>query len=312
MDLQQLRSFVEVATLGSIARAALILHRSPPGVSRHVQLLEQDLGTPLFQRRARGMDLTEAGARLLPEARAIIRRLETLRADLRGQPTDLAGSCAIGTSSTFGAVIFGEIAVELRRRHPRIALRMVEGDTFVLTPMLETDNLDIALMIDPIRRPGLIYRALLSEQVFLIGPPGDAALAGLARCTPGDLAGRPLATFIPEQGRRAVIERAARMAHVEPQVLWEIETMGTVVDLVQHGLCYGLVTAKALEGIAPEAAPAAVPVDGLHFTRWLVMERARAEMPIPRAVAAVMAESVLKLVPRTDSVTHAAGATDPI
>lgn len=165
-------------------------------------------------------------------------------------------------------------------------------------------------MIDPIRRPGLNYRALLSEQVFLIGPPGDAALTSMRRCSPADLAGRPLATFIPEQGRRALIERAARMCDVEPQVRWEIETMGTVIDLVLHGLCYGLVTAKALEAVPDAARLPAVPVDGLRFTRWLVMERMRAEMPIPRAVAAVMVATVLRMVPESDCVTHAPGLDD--
>jgi len=75
MELYQLRSFVTVAELGQLTRAAERLHVSQPALSAQIKSLEDELGTVLFERGAGGMALTPAGRHLLPQAERVLRSL---------------------------------------------------------------------------------------------------------------------------------------------------------------------------------------------------------------------------------------------
>lgn len=82
MSLLQLESFVVVAEEGNTHRAARRLSISQPPLSRRIRALEEELGLPLFERTPRGMALAEAGERLLPRARRLLRDVDALRSDM--------------------------------------------------------------------------------------------------------------------------------------------------------------------------------------------------------------------------------------
>lgn len=75
MDLKRLRCFQEVAAAGSLSHASDRLRLAQPALSRHISLLEQEIGVPLFTRYGRGMQLTEAGAALLARIDGPLRQL---------------------------------------------------------------------------------------------------------------------------------------------------------------------------------------------------------------------------------------------
>ncbi|HEY3715028.1 MAG TPA: LysR family transcriptional regulator [Jatrophihabitantaceae bacterium] len=100
MELRQLEYFAEVAELLNFGRAAERLHVGQPAVSQQIQRLERELGQPLFDRSARTVRLTEAGQRLLPEARAVLAAVERARAAAQGGPA--SGPLRLGTSTGLG------------------------------------------------------------------------------------------------------------------------------------------------------------------------------------------------------------------
>ena len=79
MSLAQIRSFVVVAEEGHLTRAARRLHVSQPPLTRSIRSLEDELGTPLFERTPRGMRLLPAGATFLDHARGILRAVDAAR-----------------------------------------------------------------------------------------------------------------------------------------------------------------------------------------------------------------------------------------
>src|SRR6476659_1258173 len=99
VELYQLRSFVEVADLGHLTRAADKLHISQPALSAQIKALEDELGVALFERTPTGMVLTAAGQRLLPEAEKVVAAAVSLRSQAKAFQGEAGGRARVGTLS---------------------------------------------------------------------------------------------------------------------------------------------------------------------------------------------------------------------
>lgn len=122
LELRLLRSFVTVAETGNVGRAATRLHISQPPLTRQIQQLERDLGVQLFERGARGVELTDAGALFLEEARNLL-----LLAEQAKERVQQAGRGEMGRFDVaiFGSAIFDmipQILLAFRRQHPQVNL----------------------------------------------------------------------------------------------------------------------------------------------------------------------------------------------
>ena len=96
MDFKQLRALLTIADTGSVTRAAELLNIVQPAVSRQLRLLEEDVGTALFERGRNRMELTESGRILVEYARRAPHNLDRARAEITPQPGEVAGIVTIG------------------------------------------------------------------------------------------------------------------------------------------------------------------------------------------------------------------------
>jgi DNA-binding transcriptional LysR family regulator len=122
MDTQNLKAFVEVAAARSFSAAADRLHVTQPAISKRVHLLEQQLGTLLFDRIGRQVSLTEAGRTLLPHAQAILARMASARQALADLDADTKGLLKIITSHHIGLHRLPRVLREFSERYPRVEL----------------------------------------------------------------------------------------------------------------------------------------------------------------------------------------------
>ena len=99
MELQNLRAFIQVAEAGSFSLAAERLHLTQPAVSKRIALLEEELGSPLFDRIGRNVSLTEAGEALLPHARNVEQQLRAAEQSVRDLSGDVAGQLRISQAT---------------------------------------------------------------------------------------------------------------------------------------------------------------------------------------------------------------------
>ena len=161
MDIKQLRAFLAIADTGSITRASETLHLVQPALSRQLRMLEDELGTPLFERTPRGMELTDAGARLVERARRALREIDGARTEIRAaNPGAVRGTVDVGLLTSQSELISAPLVAALKTSHPELLLRIYTGYSDRLREWLETTLRDPAREF-PLFPAGLAFLMLL-------------------------------------------------------------------------------------------------------------------------------------------------------
>ena len=149
LSLRQLKYFSVTAETGNIAEAARIVHVAQPSVSSAILKLEGSLNLELFVRHhAKGVSLTPAGHRLLPEANNLLQLAEELESIARVQANELSGPLSVGCYSTLAASYMPPIIAEYAKLHPKVEI-LIEEDTVddMMEKLLKGKN-EIALAYD--------------------------------------------------------------------------------------------------------------------------------------------------------------------
>lgn len=184
MDLRHFRSFVVVAEEGNIGRAATRLFITQPALSRQLQHLEEELGVALFVRVPRGVELTEAGRELLEKARVALEAAE--QALTIGRTAEPAGRLAVGVSLAGHRDHWFDLAEAFTARHPRVEVEIRTALSELLQRQVVGGELDVAIVLEPNRLPGLSYQQLRSEPLLVWMHP-EHPLAGRSELTLADL-----------------------------------------------------------------------------------------------------------------------------
>src|SRR5215471_11227409 len=193
MEMHQLTYFESVSRHLHFTRAAQELNVAQPSVSQQIRKLEHELGTPLFHRMKRHVALTEAGKTFLPHARAVLQRLEEARLEVQELSGLRTGSLAVGAPPSVGTHLLPRALAAFSRHHPGIALTFREAGSRSLLGLLEAGELDLAVVIQPIRHPALETLPLLEEELQLAVPRSHPFAAGrrASRVRLADLSAEP-------------------------------------------------------------------------------------------------------------------------
>lgn len=250
MDIRQLQCFLRAAEAGSVSRAAALLQLPQPAVSRHIGKLERELGAPLLLRHGRGVQLTEAGARLLDHARAILDHVEGAQHDVAALRERPRGEVTIGMAPSAAQILAGRFIDRAGRDLPDIRLRIREGFGGNLTDWLLARSLDAAVLYSPRQARALAIDSVFEEDLLLVGPPGHPLLQRGAMAF-ADLGPTPLLLPSPSQALRRTVEAMARKAGVRLNVVLELDALAVIRSLAAEGR--GL-TILAETTVAPEIA----------------------------------------------------------
>jgi DNA-binding transcriptional LysR family regulator len=172
-DWSLLRTFLEVATSGSMSRAAQALGSSQPTLSRQIAQLEAQLGHALFERTPRGVRLTDAGTALREPAERMREHAQQLAMVAAGRSQALAGTVRITASEMVSAYLLPDMLRALRATHPEIQVELVASNA--VENLLEREA-DIALrMVRP--QQGTLIARRLPDQPLALYAHGDYVLA---------------------------------------------------------------------------------------------------------------------------------------
>lgn len=167
MELSDLAIFSTVARFGSITRAARELNTVQSNVTNRIRTLELEVGLPLFERHSRGMELADAGKRLLPFADqlATISREALIAARDDGAPS---GPLAIGSMETTAAVRLPALLTNFHHRYPKVQLALRTGPTADLVKAVLDRSLDGAFIAGPIEHSDLEASVAFKEELMLV------------------------------------------------------------------------------------------------------------------------------------------------
>ena len=250
MELRQLRYFVRIVELGSMGRAAVDLGVVQSALSQQISRLEGELATRLLQRTGKGVVPTEAGLAFFREAQLTLRH--AAQAALVAQHARLTGTVSIGLAPTTSAVLALPLMRAMRERYPDVRLHMVESLSGHLTGMLNSRQLDLAVLFqtDAARRWSVL--PLLDEKLFVIGRADLPGLPTGRQVRLARLGELPLIMPSASHGLRATLEAAFARARVAPRVVAEIDGLAMLMDAVRAGqgatIQPGAATARLAEG----------------------------------------------------------------
>lgn len=246
IELRLLRDFVAVAEQKSFRGAALKMHVSQPPLTRHIQQLEEALGTTLLIRNARGVELTDAGASYYEDAKHILA--------LNGQAAEravLAGHGQIGRIDigVFGSAMFDiipNIIRAFRARHPRVEIVMHNLDRDSQTRALRDRRIQVAFNRLFADEPDLRQEVVLTERLHF-ALQSHHPLAARASLGLKDVVDQTLILY-PHISRPSFVDYVLRLFHqlgIQPGTLHEVDDLMTALSMVASGLGITLATDSA-------------------------------------------------------------------
>ena len=267
---RQLRVFTEVAKHLSFARAAEVLHLSPPAVTMQVKELEGHVGLPLFERTGRQVSLTTAGEYMLVYARKMLATLKDAEdAAARLQRLEV-GTLTIGMVST-AKYFLPRLMAEFQHEHEGIEIRLAVGNREQLVKMLQGNEVDIAIMgrpptelatrAEPFAAHPHVFVAATDHPLLKVGHPTVDSL-------------KPYGFILRERGSgtRAAMEKFLERTRVEPRVVMEMTSNETIKQAVMAGMGISFLSLHTIGLELEHSLIATLEVEGTPIVRaWNVV-----------------------------------------
>jgi DNA-binding transcriptional LysR family regulator len=279
----ELRAFCAAIDLGSIGRAARLMHISQPALSKRLQALEAVAGTRLLDRSTRGVTPTPAGAQLHATARRLLAdadAVETLMRGLSNHPAPVR----VAASPTIAESWLPAALVDLESRHERhLSVELVTANSCVVRQMIRDARSDVGLAaIDPGAPSMGLFETVVWADELIVAVPPDHRWAGLDEIDPADFAVTPVITRDPSANASRVVEAtlsAAGLYQVTP-----------LAELGSTAAALATARAEHAPALLPLHAVGEQPVDGLLVRRV-------AGMRFEREFALILAGSMQDLSP---------------
>ncbi|CAH2601611.1 putative hydrogen peroxide-inducible genes activator [Rhodovastum atsumiense] len=254
LTLRQLRYVEALARYGHFGRAADACAISQPALSMQIKELEESLGTALFERSARQVQLTSLGEEFATRARDILRAVDALGDLARASRDRLVGRLRIGIIPTIAPYLLPAIIGDLTRLHAGLDIHVRETLTPRLIQELAEGRLDTAIVALPVSEPSFTEVALFTEEFVLVRPGEDAG-----KPVPDRETLREMRLLLLEEGHcfRDQALAFCNMPSALSRELLDGSSLSTLVQMVAAGIGVTLIPEMA---VAVETRSASVSI----------------------------------------------------
>jgi DNA-binding transcriptional LysR family regulator len=289
MELYQLRSFVAIAEVGQLTRAAEQLHISQPALSAQLKALEDELELNLFERTSNGMELTAAGKQMLEEAAKILSAAQALHNEAQALKGEVGGKASIGTLSDPEFIRLGEFMSAAVARHPLLQLELHQEITGAALEHVRDGSLDASFYYGE-RTHSSIAHVPLREITYRIAAPAEwrerVKSAGWK-----ELAEQSWIIPPPISTHNQLVYALLRRHGVEPTKVVEADREDVISSLVISGIGLALMR----EDLALEKAAAGEVClwkdVRIPTTLWFIYLQEREDDPVIRVLLDVLKDT---------------------
>lgn len=246
MDFRQFRYFVTAADELHFARAAERLNIAQPALSQQIKSLEERVGAKLFHRTKRRVELTEAGAAFLLEARTTLEQAEKAVRAARDIARGEAGRINLGiVGSVMYEPDFPRVLNDYRKAHPGVQLSLHEMPILKQIEAVRTGNLDIAIIREPVPQniPAELEVFSLSSQRLVVALPTAHPMAAAESIALATLADDEFLAFLDPEGigMGQTLQDLCRNAGFEPKITQRVTEIATMISLIAAGFGVSLI-----------------------------------------------------------------------
>lgn len=239
METRQLRYFLAVAKWGGFSHAADHIGIAQPALSAQIAKLEKQLGCLLFVRKARGVELTPAGARLRVHALEILDRLELAFEDTKLLAEKNGPEFSLGIPTLMSPLLVAPLIEAAQQHLPGLTLRLREGMGAALRDMLAAGEVDAAILYK-VPGEGFAEALLLLEEPLFVGALASVAKWEGRTCSAQQLSRLPLILSSPGNSHRKLLEYFASKAGLSLNIVSEVDSVQGHIELILKGVGAGV------------------------------------------------------------------------
>lgn len=248
MDYRQLQLFLAAAERRNLSQAAEAMNITQPGLSKSMHRLQRELGTRLYHRRGRGIELTETGRALLRHGKLVEAQLAEAQAEVAGIASGALGHARIGAGPSWLSRYLPDSIAAIIALHPELRFTVETGFPEKLIGQLRQGELDIVIGALPENRidPDLRFERLTSDVLRVIARAGHG-LAGRGDRQLADYAAHRW--VLPGRGelvRQRLTQAFLRAGLPEPVAAVETESLSLILATLRLTDCLGLTTTQIL------------------------------------------------------------------
>jgi DNA-binding transcriptional LysR family regulator len=252
-----LRSFLQVAELGSVSAAARALGLTQPAVTKQLRALEAALECGLLERAGRGIRLTPAGELLADYGRRSVAVLSEFQQVLGELQQGKSGKLIIGAGVTTSVLLLPNWLRELGRSFPGIDVSVRTGTSRDVEGWVATAEVDLGFITSEPRRDELVARPVFEEEIVLVVEPATARRERMR------LEELPLILFPRSTGFRSYLEQRWLERGLSPHVKMETDSLEAIKSFVAVGLGASFLPLSSVEDELRRGVLARVAVQGM-------------------------------------------------
>jgi LysR family nitrogen assimilation transcriptional regulator len=282
MDLRHVRAFVAAYEKRSLTAAAVTIYATQPGLSVQIAALEAELGSKLFDRHARGLQPTFAGERFYPLAVSILHDVNHAVGTMQALSKTVAGAFSIGVPPTLSKAILASVLTGFADRYPEVEIRIVEAYSGTLLALLESKDVDCALVMHNPDHPEVRFTPIYSDRFVLVSGPR----LGISHGVPVALNQEPHHKLVfpsLRHGLHRLLEPQLKKGRIVPERFIEIDGLSGTLKFIEASDWAGLLPFAAVHDDVDEARLRVNPIEGEEIKIEYFVAQLSTEFLLPAA-----------------------------
>jgi DNA-binding transcriptional LysR family regulator len=234
VTLRQLRMFIAVADHGSFVTAASALGLSQPALSQAIRQLEEEIGSPLFVRTTRRVQISTVGLGLLPQARHIVRQVDAMVDEMRDMVERRRGRIRVACLPSVAWRLMPPVLSRNKALFPGVKVVLRDTDMGHITADVLAGEADLGIGSPPERVDDLASVPVARDRMHVVFPRGHA-LEAMDRVPWHHLSGHPFVAMTSDTGIREIVDGVVLLGRTSLDVVAELSNLATVSGLVEEG-----------------------------------------------------------------------------